>query len=104
MHLANQRFACIDLQTGERTWTSKPFGKYWSLVAQRDRILALDEQGKLLLIKANPKEFELLDELQVSDDETWGHLAVCGDELFVRELRALAVYRWRTPIVTAEKK
>lgn len=104
MHLANQRFACIDLQTGERTWTSKPFGKYWSLVAQRDRILALDEQGKLLLIKANPKKFELLDELQVSDDETWGHLAVCGDELFVRELRALAVYRWRTPIVTAEKK
>jgi hypothetical protein len=28
---------------------------------------------------------------------TWAHLAVCGDELFVRELNALAVYRWQMP-------
>lgn len=31
LHLGNQRFTCINLQTGERTWTSKPFGKYASL-------------------------------------------------------------------------
>lgn len=98
LHLGNQRFTCINLKTGERTWTSgKPFGKYASLVAQRDRILALDERGILLLIKANPKEFELLSERQISEDETWAHLAVSGNELFVRELNGLAVYRWQTP-------
>lgn len=97
LHLGNQRFTCINLQTGERTWTSKPFGKYASLVAQRDRILALDERGVLLLIKANPKEFELLSERQVSEEETWAHLAIAGDELFIRELNAIAAYRWRTP-------
>ena len=99
LHMGNQRFTCINLRTGERTWTSKPFGKYASLVAQRDRILALDERGVLLLIKANPKEFELLSEKQVSEDETWAHLAVAGDELFIRELNALAVYQWRAPEV-----
>ncbi len=97
LHMGNQRFTCINLQTGERTWTSKPFGKYASLVAQRDRILALDERGVLLLIKANPKEFELLSEKQISEDETWAHLAVSGDELFIRELNALAAWRWRIP-------
>ena len=97
MHLANQRFACIDLKTGERTWTSKPYGKYWSIVAQRDRLLALDEQGKLLLIKANPREFQLIDELQVSEDETWAHVAVCNDEIYIRELNAIAAYKWQTP-------
>lgn len=97
LHLGNQRFTCINLQTGERTWTSKPFGKYASLVAQRDRILALDERGVLLLIKANPKEFELLSERQISEEETWAHLAIAGDELFIRELNAVAAYRWRTP-------
>lgn len=84
IHLQNERFACIDLTTGERTWTSTPYGKYCSLVSQKDLILALDQTGRLLLIKANPKQFELLGEQKVADEETWAHLAVCGDELFVR--------------------
>jgi outer membrane protein assembly factor BamB len=95
LHLQNQRFTCINLTTGERTWTSTPYGKYASLVAQNDRILALDQKGKLLLLKANPEKFELLDERKVSDEETWAHLAVCGDELFVRELNALSAFRWK---------
>lgn len=34
LHMGNQRFTCINLETGKRTWTSKPFGKYCSMVAQ----------------------------------------------------------------------
>lgn len=95
LHLQNQRFTCIDLKTGERTWTSQPFGKYCSLVAQGNRILALDERGILLLIHANPKAFELVDSIKISEDDTWAHLGVSGDELYIRELNALAVYRWQ---------
>ena len=102
MHLANQRFACVDLKTGERTWTSKPLGKYMSLVAQGNKILALDERGILLLIKANPKEFELMDERQISDQDTWAHLAIAGDEIFAREWNAISAFRWRTPKVQAD--
>jgi outer membrane protein assembly factor BamB len=97
LHLRNQRFTCIDLKTGERKWTSKPYGKYWSLVANGDKILALDQRGELLLIRATPEEFDLLDTRKISDSSTWAHLAVCGKEVFVRELKALAVYRWETP-------
>lgn len=97
LQLQNQRFTCIDLKTGKRTWTSNGFGKYCSLVAQGDRILALDQRGVLLLIKANPKEFELIDEMEISGADTWAHLAVSGKELFIRELNALAVYRWQAP-------
>lgn len=97
IHLQNQRFACINLKTSERTWTSTPFGKYASLVAQGDRILALDQTGRLLLMKANPRKFELLEERKVSEQETWAHLAVCDDELFVRELKGLIAFRWRHP-------
>lgn len=94
LHLQNQRFTCIDLASGKRTWTSQPFGKYSSLVRQGDQILALDQTGKLLLIKVNSKEFELIGECKVSDDETWAHLAICDDELFVRELNAVSTFRW----------
>jgi len=95
LHLQNQRFTCIDLATGESRWTTQPFGKYWSLVANGDRILALDERGELLLIRANPGKFEMLDSRKISDEPTWAHLAACGDELFIRELNAMSAYRWR---------
>lgn len=95
LHLQNQRFTCINLATGERTWTSKPYGKYCSLAAQKDLILALDQRGELLLFNANSKEFELLDQRKVSDEETWAHLAVCGDEIFIRELNAPSVFVWK---------
>jgi outer membrane protein assembly factor BamB len=95
LHLQNQRFTCLNLSTGEQTWTSPAFGKYCSLVAQKDRILALDQRGKLLLIQANPKRFVLLDERKVSDEDTWAHLAVCDDEVFIRELNGISVFRWK---------
>jgi outer membrane protein assembly factor BamB len=85
------------LKTGNRTWTSDtPFGQYWSMVAQGKRILALDQNGALLLIQANPKELQIIDRLKVGEN-TWAHLAVCGNEVFVRESNALAVYRWQQP-------
>lgn len=93
-HLKNQRFACIEFATGKERWVTTPFGKYWSLVAQGRKILALDERGDLLLVNANPEKFELLGERHVSDSSTWAHLAVCGDEVFVRDLKGLTVYRW----------
>jgi len=93
-HLKNQRFACIELATGKERWVTKPFGKYWSLVAQGQKILALDERGDLLLIQANPEKFDLLNQRHVSDSPTWAHLAVCGAEVFVRDLKGLTAYRW----------
>ncbi len=93
MHLRNQCFTCIDLATGESKWTTKPFGKYWSLVTNGKQILALDERGELLLINANDKKFDLVETRQISDASTWAHLALSGKALVVRELNALAVYR-----------
>jgi outer membrane protein assembly factor BamB len=95
VHLRNQRFACLDLTTGKEAWITKPFGRYWSMVAQGDRILALDETGDLRLIRATPERFELVGEAKVAVEESWAHLAVEGDELFVRDLKGLSAYRWR---------
>lgn len=95
LHLQNGRFACLNLANGERTWTSTPYGKYASLVATGNKILALVSDGRLLLLEANPQAFSLLGEAKLTDQETWAHLAVSGDELYVRELQALAAYRWK---------
>ncbi len=95
LHLRNQRFTCLDLRTGKECWISKEiFGKYWSMASQNDRILALDEKGELILIHANPTKFEIINRLKISKEETWGHIAVCGNEVFVRDLLGISAYRW----------
>jgi outer membrane protein assembly factor BamB len=95
LHLANGRITAIDLATGEGTWTSEPFGKYWSLSLRGDKILALDAGGELFLLEANPKALTILDRKDIHGDDTWAHLAVSGDEVFVRDLGGLTVYRWQ---------
>jgi len=97
LHLGNGRLACLDLETGVERWISKPFGNYWSIVTQGDKLLALDASGELHLLRANPERIEVLGSREIAAQSTWGHLAISGDEIFVRELEAIAAYRWREP-------
>ena len=92
--MKNQRFACIDLATGKQNWITRPYGKYWSMVSNGQSILALDQRGDLLLIKANPQAFELVESRHVSDKSTWAHLAVSGDQVFIRGLDSLMAFKW----------
>jgi outer membrane protein assembly factor BamB len=94
LHLGNRRLDCIDLATGESRWRTESFGKYWSMAWQGDKILALDERGELLLIRADPSRFDLLDRRALGGDESWGHVAVAGERVLVRELEAISVYEW----------
>ena len=95
-HLKSQRVMAIEVETGRELWTSnESFGKYWSLVASGDRILALDQRGVLFSLRANKEKLDVLDKRKLTDAETWAHLAVAGDQLFVRELNALTAWQWR---------
>ena len=93
--LQNQRFACIDLNTGEQKWVSDKFGKYASLIANGNQILALTSAGELVLFKANSERFEMIDRRPVGTN-SWAHLAVSGDEIFVRNLNELLVLKWNS--------
>jgi outer membrane protein assembly factor BamB len=92
----DRKVACVNVATGKQAWVSeKGYSEYCSLVANGDRILALDSKGKLLLFKADPKGFEVLGEAAVGGGDAWAHLAVCGDEVYVRGLTGLTAYRWK---------
>lgn len=78
-----------------RCTCTTPDGKSWSMVAQGDRILALDERGELSLIRTDLEKFELLSDRKVSESPTWGHIAISGNEIFIRELQAIAAWEWK---------
>ena len=94
VHLRNQRFTCIDVKTGNEKWTTTPFGKYWSMVVNGDCILALDQLGKLRLVKATPEKYIELDSRKISGKPTWAHLAIADGQLFIRGMDEVRAWRW----------
>ncbi len=97
MHLESKRLACLDLVSGETKWISKQrFGDYWSMVATDDKILALDSKGVLYLLKANPEKLEILGQVDLATNDSWAHVAIVGDRVFVRGLNSMAVYQWQS--------
>ncbi|MCB9852693.1 MAG: PQQ-binding-like beta-propeller repeat protein [Phycisphaerales bacterium] len=94
LHLGNGRLSCIDLASGVQKWRSKGFGKYWSMAVNGDKILALDQRGGLILFAANPNEMTILAKKRIADAETWAHIAVVDNSIYIRELNAIAAYQW----------
>jgi outer membrane protein assembly factor BamB len=95
VHLKNQRFTCVEVKTGKEKWTSKPFGKYWSMIANGDRLLALDQIGALRLIKATPDKYVELAGRRVSNQSTWAHLAISDGQLFIRGIDEVRAWNWK---------
>lgn len=92
MHLRNQRLICLNLKNGETAWTSQPFGKYWSLITDGERILGLDQKGILYLVNGTPESLQILSQKTVSKTETWAHLAISNGNLYIRSLDKLICY------------
>ena len=95
MHGRDKRLHCLDAESGKLNWTSaEKFGDYSSLVANGDRALALTDDGELVMFKLDTTKFQVLAKKQLTKSPTWAHLTVCGDEIFIRELKAIARWRW----------
>lgn len=95
LHGRDKRFHCLDPASQKVLWSSnKTFGDYWSMVANGKRILALDDRGDLLLIEASPAGYKEISKIEVSGRSTWAHLTVCGNEIYIRDLKGLTAYRW----------
>jgi len=96
LHARDQKIHCFRLEDGEEVWTSdEKFGEYWSMVANGNRILALDERGELLLLDANPAKFSVLARKKITESPTWAHLAVAGNDLFIRDLKGITRLSWK---------
>jgi len=95
LHARDKKFHCFRASDGEKMWTSESkYGEYWSVVANGKRILALDESGRLILIEANPESFDKTAHLRVTKNPAWAHVAICGNEVFVRDLKGITKFVW----------
>ena len=94
LHQKNQRATALGTEDGDIRWTSSPFGKYWSMVTNGKKILALDNTGELLLVTPSSVALEIDDRMKVANN-CWAHIAIQNDLVIIRDLNALKVYQWK---------
>lgn len=86
--------ACLDLKTGDRRWKGGRYGKGQVLLLENAGLLLVAaENGKVHLVRADPKEFVEVASFQALDGKTWNHPVVAGDKLYVRNSQEAAGFQ-----------
>ena len=87
-------FTCIDLKTGERRWKGGRYGKGQVLLLEKSGLLLVAaEDGRVVLLRADPKEHAEVDSFKALEGKTWNHPVVVGDRLYVRNSQEAACYQ-----------
>jgi outer membrane protein assembly factor BamB len=85
---------CLDAATGRRLWKKGRFGHgQMLLLASPARLLVLSETGEVVLLAANPKQYEELGRFQAIEGKTWNHPVIAHGCLYVRNGAEMACYR-----------
>lgn len=74
---------CVDVMSGERKWKR---GRYrqGQLLLVGDVLLITSEDGRVVLVRAQPDKFEELAEFAVIGDVSWNTPALSGNRLLIR--------------------
>jgi outer membrane protein assembly factor BamB len=86
------RFACIDVQTGERRWSGKRYSGQVLLIADMGVLLVLSEAGDVVLVPATPERFSEIAHFKALSGKTWNHPVVAHGRLFVRNAEEAACF------------
>ncbi|HEX8311565.1 MAG TPA: PQQ-binding-like beta-propeller repeat protein, partial [Chthoniobacteraceae bacterium] len=86
-------FSCIDLKTGARAWKGGRYGKGQSLLLDTaGQILIAAEDGRVVLLQADPTAHKEITSFQALQGKTWNHPVLVGDKLLVRNATEAACY------------
>lgn len=80
---------CIDVVTGEKQWKRGRY-RHGQLLLLQDLLLILSEAGELVLVAAQPTQFEELAKFPVISDVSWNTMALSGNRLMIRNSEEVA--------------
>lgn len=89
---AGQYFA-IDANTGQTLWLSEPrVAENAAVVRAGDLWFTLNTEAVLSVVRANPKQFEVLKQYDLADSATWAQPVFSGQRIFVKDLSSVALW------------
>ena len=83
--------ACLDAETGKRTWKDGRYGN-GQLLLSDGLLVILSEEGDLALVEAKPDAYQELGRMSALKGRTWNHLALADGKAYVRNHLEMACY------------
>ncbi len=80
--------AALNWRDGKFLWRQRGFHKAQALWAD-DKLLFVDEKGKLALARVTPEEFELLGEAKLLESNAWTLPTLVGTTLYLRDQKTI---------------
>lgn len=77
---------CVELATGKVMWEKPGFGA-GNVILVGDKIVALADNGELVLVRASPAAYEELARAKVVDGKCWSTPALADGKLYVRSTK-----------------
>jgi outer membrane protein assembly factor BamB len=91
-------FCCVDAKTGQRRWKEGRYEHGQVLLLEKQSLLVVvSEKGEVILLKANPQEYEEIGRFQAIEGKTWNHPAIAQGRLYVRNGEEMACYQLANP-------
>lgn len=81
-------FAAVNVKTGKFGWKKRGISKANCVLAD-DKLIILDEDGKLYLATVTPKKIKILCEAQLLTKQAWSVPTLVGDKLYIRDLKKI---------------
>ncbi len=86
---------CLNAKTGQTAWvdeTGRDRSGFAAIVDAGSCLLALPSNAELTVFKPNPKQFEQIATIKVSDASTYAHPVLAGNRIIVKDDKTVTLY------------
>jgi outer membrane protein assembly factor BamB len=95
-HLNAGQYFAVDLSNGQVLWKSEPRqAENAGMVRAGDTIFSLEDDGDLVVMKANRTAMNVVRRYDLSDSETWAQPTISGDRIYVKDISNLTLWSLR---------
>ncbi len=95
-HKNKGQLLAVDAKTGATLWSGPPRqGENAAIVRQGQMLYVMKNDADLLVVRANPKSFELVKQYTVADSPTWAHPLVMDDGFVIKDKTSLSFWGWK---------
>ncbi len=92
-HLSAGQYFALDLATGAVLWKSDARqAENAAMVRAGDTIFSLEDDGEMVVMKANRTAMNVVRRYDVADSQTWAQPAISGSRLYVKDLAHLTLW------------
>ncbi len=92
-HRNSGQYFAIDANTGQTLWLSEPRQAENAAVVRSGNLwFSLDTLAELKVVRANPKQFEIVKRYTVADSATWAQPVLAGQRILVKDLSTISLW------------